>query len=129
VGIGASAGGLDAFKRFLRAIPNELGMAYVLVQHLNPTHESLLPEILARETSLPVHEITDDIKLAPDHIYIIPENKILTTSDGVLKLSPRDLAKHPNMPIDVFFASLAEVHNTFAVGIVLSGTGTDVPWA
>ncbi|MPR33604.1 chemotaxis protein CheB [Salmonirosea aquatica] len=125
VGIGASAGGLDAFKRFLRALPVDLGMAYVLVQHLNPDHESLLPEILAKETSLPVHEITDDIRLAPDHVYIIPENKILTATDGVLKLSPLDRAKRPNMPIDVFFASLAEVHSTFAVGVVLSGTGSD----
>ncbi len=125
VGVGASAGGLDAFKRLLRAIPTDLGMAYVLVQHLNPSHESLLPEILTKETTLPVHEITDDIHLAPNHIYIIPENKILTTTDGVLKLSPRDLEKRPNMPIDVFFTSLAEVHNTLAVGIVLSGTGSD----
>ncbi len=125
VGVGASAGGLDAFKRFLGAIPEDLGMAYVLVQHLNPSHESLLPEILAKETKLPVHEITDDIHLAPDHVYIIPENKILTTIDGVLKLTPRDEAVRPNMPINVFFASLAEVHNTFAVGVVLSGTGSD----
>lgn len=125
VGIGASAGGLDAFRRLLRAIPADLGMAYVLVQHLDPTHESLLPEILTKETSLPVHEITDDIHLTPDHIYIIPENKILTATDGVLKLGPRDLAKRPNMPIDVFFTSLAEVHNTLAVGVVLSGTGSD----
>ena len=116
VGVGASAGGLDAFKRFLGALPDNLGMAYVLVQHLNPTHESILPEILAKETSLPVHEITDDIKLVPDHIYIIPENKILTATDGVLNLSPRDLEKLPNLPIDVFFTSLAEVHSTFAVG-------------
>ena len=125
VGIGASAGGLDAFKRLLRAIPGDLGMAYVLVQHLNPSHESLLPEILAKETSLPVHEITDEIQLVPDHIYIIPPNKTLTAIDGVLKLSPRDLSLRPNMPIDIFFTSLAEVHTTFAVGIVLSGSGSD----
>ena len=72
-------------------------MAYVLVQHLDPTHETLLPEILTKETSLPGHEITDDIHLTPDHIYIIPENKILTATDGVLKLGPRDLAKRPNI--------------------------------
>ena len=83
VGIGASAGGLDAFKRLLTAIPEDSGMAYVLVQHLDPSHESILPEILQRVTKIPVIEITDDIPLAPDHIYIIPANKMLTSTDGV----------------------------------------------
>ncbi len=124
VGIGASAGGLDAFKRLLKAIPEDSGMAYVLVQHLDPTHESILPEILQRVTKIPVMEITDDIPLAPDHIYIIPSNKILTSTDGVLQLTPRD-KKSINLSIDVFFTSLANVHKEFAVGIVLSGTGSD----
>ena len=124
VGIGASAGGLDAFKRLLKAIPDNSGMAYVLVQHLDPSHESILPEILSRVTNIPVHEITDDIELAPDHIYIIPSNKILISTDGVLKLATRD-KKILNLSIDVFFTSLAEVHQSFAVGVVLSGTGSD----
>ncbi len=123
VGIGASAGGLDAFKRLLKAIPENSGMAYVLVQHLDPSHESILPEILQRVTKIPVIEITDDIPLAPDHIYIIPSNKILTSTDGVLKLSERE--KKFNLSIDVFFTSLAEVHKEFAVGVILSGTGSD----
>ncbi len=125
VGIGASAGGLDAFKRLLKVIPEDSGMAYVLVQHLDPSHESILPELLSRTTNIPVHEITDDIHLAPNHIYIIPANKMLTSTDGVLKLNPRDLKNPKNLPIDVFFTSLAEVHTSFAVGVVLSGTGTD----
>jgi two-component system CheB/CheR fusion protein len=124
VGIGASAGGLDAFKRFLRAIPADSGMAYVLVQHLDPKHPSILPEILSKVTDIPVNKITDDIHLAPDHIYVIPENKTLTSVDGVLKLTPRSKIA-PNLPIDVFFTSLAEVHLSFAVGVVLSGTGKD----
>jgi len=123
VGIGASAGGLAAFKRLLAAIPESSGMAYVLVQHLDPTHESILPEILQRSTKIPVHEITDDIHLAPDHIYIIPSNKILTSTDGVLQLAPRD--QKINLSIDIFFTSLADVHKEFAVGVVLSGTGSD----
>jgi two-component system CheB/CheR fusion protein len=123
VGIGASAGGLDAFKRLLTAIPENSGMAYVLVQHLDPNHESILPEILQRVTKIPVHEITDDIHLAPDHIYIIPSNKMLTSTDGVLQLSPRE--KKINLSIDIFFTSLADVHKEFAVGVVLSGTGSD----
>ncbi|MEO9257916.1 MAG: chemotaxis protein CheB, partial [Crocinitomicaceae bacterium] len=124
VGVGASAGGLDAFKKLLKAIPEDSGMAYVLVQHLDPTHESLLPEILSRVTKIPVREITDDIKLAPNYIYIIPSNKILTSTDGVLKLTPRN-KKILNLSIDIFFTSLAEVHKEFAVGVLLSGTGSD----
>jgi len=123
IGIGASAGGLDAFKSLLKAIPEDSGMAYVLVQHLDPTHESILPEILQRITKIPVLEITDDIPLAPNHIYVIPSNKMLLSTDGILKLSNRE--KKINLSIDVFFTSLAEVHKEFAVGVVLSGTGTD----
>ena len=123
VGIGASAGGLDAFKLLLGAVSKNSGMAYVLVQHLDPTHESVLPEILQRSTSIPVLEITDDIHLAPDHIYIIPSNKMLTSTDGILKLSDRE--KKINYSVDVFFKSLADVHKELAIGVVLSGLGTD----
>jgi len=124
VGVGASAGGLNAFKKFLQRIPKKSGMAYVLVQHLAPAYESLLPEILTRETEVPVHEITDDINLLADNIYIIPENKILTVYDGKLKLDPRETSGK-NMAIDIFFNSLAEVHKGFSRGVVLSGTGFD----
>ncbi len=124
VGIGASAGGLDAFKRLLAAIPEISGMAYVLVQHLDPSHESILPEILQRITKIPVHEITEDIHFEPDHIYIIPSNKILTSTDGVLQLTPR-ITNIVNLSIDILFTTLAHVHKEFAVGVVLSGTGSD----
>lgn len=127
VGIGASAGGLDAFKKLLRAIPENSGMAYVLVQHLDPTHESLLPDLLQKVTPIPVLEITDDIKVQPDHIYIIPSNKMLLANDGVLQLSPRpEKGKNQRkLPIDLFFNSLAEVHQSYAIGVVLSGTASD----
>lgn len=72
VGIGASAGGLDAFKRLLKVIPEDSGMAYILVQHLDPAHESILPDLLQRVTKIPVQEITNNIQVMPDHIYIIP---------------------------------------------------------
>jgi len=124
VGIGASAGGLDAFKRLLETIPENSGMAYVLVQHLHPSHESMLPDILQRITKIPVNEITDDIHLAPNFIYTIPSAKILTATDGVLCLQPRVNFK-TNLIIDIFFKSLAEVHKELAVGVVLSGTGND----
>ena len=124
VGVGASAGGLDAFKKLLKHIPEKSGMAYVLVQHLDPKYESMLPEILQRVTKIPVFEITDDIKLAPDNIYIMPSANILTAEDGVLCLQPREKFK-PNLPINIFFQSLAEVHKKYAYGVVLSGTGGD----
>lgn len=127
VGIGASAGGLDAFKRLLKAIPEESGMAFVLVQHLDPKHTSLLPELLQKVTNVPVSEITDDIKVLPNHIYILPSNKIMLATDGVLKLAPRPEANQNvrNLPIDLFFTSLAEVHQSHSIGVVLSGTGSD----
>jgi len=117
VGIGASAGGLEAFKKLLNAIPEKSGMAYILVQHLSPDHESSLPEILQRETKIPVHEISNNIEVKPDNIYIIPSNKVLTATDGVLNLSPRP-DDHKNMPIDVFFTSLADVHQGHSIGII-----------
>ncbi len=127
VGIGASAGGLDAFKKLIKAIPQDSGMAYVLVQHLDPNHESLLPEILQKVTPIPVLEITDDIKVQPDHIYVIPSNKMMVATDGVLLLAPRPAKSNTerNLPIDLFFTSLAEVHQAHAIGVVLSGTASD----
>ena len=125
VGIGASAGGLDAFKRLLKAIPEDSGMAYILVQHLDPAHESILADLLQRVTKIPVQEITDNVQVMPDHIYIIPSNKLLTATDGVLQLSARLPKNQRNLPIDVFFASLAEVHQSHAIGVVLSGTASD----
>ncbi|MBP1225479.1 CheR family methyltransferase [Flavobacterium sp. 1355] len=125
VGIGASAGGLDAFKKILKAIPEDSGMAYIIVQHLSPDHPSNLPEILSQSTKIPVHEIINDINLAPNHIYIIPENNNLVTEDGVLKLHARTRGEKKNNCIDIFFESLAHVYKSFAVGVILSGTAFD----
>ncbi|WP_264538011.1 CheR family methyltransferase [Flavobacterium sp. N1736] len=124
VGIGASAGGLEAFTQFIDAIPDNSEMAYVIVQHLHPMHDSMLTELLSRVAKIPINEITDDIHLAPNHIYVIPENKMLTSFDGVLKLSPR-LKDTKNQAIDIFFNSLAEVHLDLAYGVLLSGNGSD----
>ncbi len=125
VGVGASAGGLDAFKRLVKAIPEKSGVAYILVQHLEPSHESMLVDILQKITRIPVQEITNNVRVEPDHLYVIPSNRLLTANDGRLELSPRPPKKEKNMPIDVFFASLAEVHQGQAIGVVLSGTATD----
>ncbi|MGZ3846872.1 MAG: CheR family methyltransferase, partial [Flavisolibacter sp.] len=124
VGVGASAGGLEAFKELIKAIPTNSGMAYIFIQHLAPHHESLLTEILQKFTTIPVVEISNNLKVLPNHVYIIPANKLVTANDGVLQLEPR-IEKEKLNVIDVFFSSLAEVHQDHAIGIILSGTGSD----
>lgn len=125
VGIGASAGGLDAFKKLISAISADSGMAYVLVQHLSPDHPSSLTEILSQYSQIPVHEIISNINLAPNNIYVIPENNLLIAEAGTLKLKHRTRGERRNNTIDIFFESLADVHRTFAIGVILSGTGFD----
>jgi two-component system CheB/CheR fusion protein len=125
VGVGASAGGLDAFKQLIKAIPKNSGMAFILVQHLDPNHESILVDLLKKDSLIPIQEVTDNVHVEPDNIYVIPSNKILTANDGVLRLNDRVSKIHKSMSIDIFFTSLAEVHQSQAIGVVLSGTGTD----
>src|SRR5881296_1347714 len=105
VGIGASAGGLEAMTQLLKHLPPRTGMAFVLVQHLDPTHESALTSLLSRLTEMPVAEAKNNMPLRPDHVYVIPPNKLMGVSDGRLKLSPRKEADS-HLPIDVFFQSL-----------------------
>ncbi len=125
VAIGASAGGLDAIKTFVKTIPASSGMCYVYVPHLNPAHESSLQEILSRDAAIPVEQVTDEVHLQPDKIYIIPSDKMMTAYDGRLKLEPRSTATKNIKIIDLFFSSVGVVHQSFAVGIILSGTLND----
>ncbi|MDB4902349.1 MAG: chemotaxis protein CheR [Mucilaginibacter sp.] len=125
VGIGASAGGLDAVKSFLQALPAKSGMAYVFIQHLSPEHESILPEILQRVAPFPVQQITDNLHIEPDHLYIIPQNKMVTVIDGSLMLAPLDKKNKKGNTVDLFFSSLGMVYQSFAVGVVLSGALND----
>ncbi|MGA8763734.1 MAG: chemotaxis protein CheB [Candidatus Sulfotelmatobacter sp.] len=125
VGIGASAGGLEAFSELLHNLPEKTGMAFVLVQHLDPKHESGLPEILARTTRLPVMEATNGCAVQPDHVYVIPPNTNMLIHDGVLQLGARQMVHGQHMPIDNFFRSLAERIGQRAIGVVLSGTASD----
>lgn len=125
VGIGASTGGLDALKNLIKAIPSNSGMPYVIIQHLSPDHPGNLTEVLSQHTEIPVHEIINDINLAPDRIYIIPENNNLIAQDGVLKLHQRTRNERTTGSIDIFFESLAEVYQSYAIGVILSGTGFD----
>jgi two-component system CheB/CheR fusion protein len=124
VGIGASAGGLEAFSQLLRALPVDTGMAFVLLQHLDPQHESQLSEILSRTTAMPVSTVTDRLRAEPDHVYVIPSNADMTIRGGTFMLSPRNTIDR-HTPIDHFFRSLAQEQEERAVGAVLSGTGSD----
>lgn len=125
VGIGASAGGLEAVTALLKELPTNTGMAYVLVQHLAPKHESMLTELLSRTTSMPVVEIKDGMVLEPDHFYVIPPNANLGLLHGVLHLMPRDDVKGQHLPIDFFLRSLAKEQSSRAIGIILSGSASD----
>jgi len=125
VGVGASAGGLEAYRHMLQALPRDAGAALVLVQHLDPTHTSLLSEILARSTSMPVREVQGELAVEPNHIYVIPPGRTMVIAGGVLRLLPREQTRSPHRPIDVFLRSLAESQRHLAVGVILSGTGND----
>lgn len=125
VGMGASAGGLEAFQTFLGAAPADAGLAYVLVQHLDPNHESMLAELLARRTAMPVRQITDNMVIEPNCVYLIPPNASLTIEQARLRLSGFAEPRGFRRPIDVFFRSLAADQGQNAACIVLSGTGAD----
>src|SRR5439155_1851192 len=100
VGIGASAGGLEAFTHFLKHLPADTGMGFVLVQHLDPDHASALTQLLTRATSIPVSEVTNNLRVEPNHIYVIPPNTDLTIAQGVLNLQPRQAGRAPHHSID-----------------------------
>ncbi len=125
VGIGASAGGLEAILELLDHLPENPGFALVLVQHLDPRHKSLLRELLSRRTKLSVREITDGARVEIDHLYIIPPNRNLRIDHGRLVLGPRTLHRGQHMPVDVFLRSLAEEARSRAVAVILSGANTD----
>lgn len=123
VGIGASAGGLEAFEQFFRHMPPDSGMAFVIVQHLDPARHSGVPEILARFTTMPIREATGGLKVKPNSIYLIPPNKSMSVRNGALYLEEQPPGLR--LPIDFFFRSLAVDRGTEAIAIILSGTGTD----
>src|SRR5438552_18081613 len=125
VGVGASAGGLEAFTQLLRALGPGTGMAYVLVQHLDPSHESALTELLAKATEMPVRQVTDATPVEPNHVYVIPPNVDMIISQGILRLTARTETRGYHMPIDRFLRSLAEDQGSNAIGVILSGTASD----
>jgi two-component system CheB/CheR fusion protein len=125
VGVAASAGGLDAFTELLGGLPADPGMAFLFVQHLEPHRKSQLPEILSRVTPMAVLQAVEGIKVEPDHVYIIPPDANITLADGHITLTPRPADRGQNMPADHLFRSLAAIQKDRAIGVILSGGGTD----
>jgi two-component system, chemotaxis family, CheB/CheR fusion protein len=125
VGLGASAGGLEALQQFLANVPPASGLAYIVVQHLDPTHKAMLTELLQRSTAMPVHEATGSMRVIPDAVYVIPPSTELTLVGGRLHLAEPTQPRGRRLPIDVLFSSLARDQGERAIGVVLSGMGSD----
>jgi two-component system CheB/CheR fusion protein len=125
VGIGASAGGIPALQAFFENLPADAGMAFVVVTHMNPDRETLLPEILGRFTPFPVVAAQHNAKVAPDHVYVMPSSAVMTIEDGRLQLAEVDRSRRERKPVDLFLAALAKDQGEYAVAIVLSGGDGD----
>jgi two-component system, chemotaxis family, CheB/CheR fusion protein len=123
--IGASAGGIEASTELIGRLPVNTGMAFVLIHHLDPTHRSMISELLSKKTRMPVCEVQDGMKVEPDHVYVIPPDATMSISDHTFGLQPRVATRGLHMPIDQFMRSLAEAQGNCAVGVILSGTGSD----
>ncbi|MBU4317733.1 MAG: PAS domain-containing protein [Proteobacteria bacterium] len=125
VGIGASAGGLEALEQFLGNVPEGSGMAFVIVQHLDPTRKGMMPELLSRATRMKVSQVRDRMKVQPDCVYVIPPNKDMSILNGVLHLFTPKEPRGLRLAIDFFFRSLADDMKERSIGVILSGMGTD----
>jgi len=125
VGIGASAGGLEALEQFLGNVPDNCGMAFVVIQHLDPTQKGLLPELLQRVTKMEVFQVEDRMVVNPGFVYVIPPNTSMSILNGRLHLAPPIESRGLRLPVDVFFRSLADDSRENAVGVILSGMGSD----
>ncbi len=125
VGIGASAGGVDALSALFEALPGDTGLAYIVVLHLDPKHASFLTEILATNARMPVTPAQDGLAVEANHVYVITPNTTLTVSDGQMRVRPRSDETRLHLPVDALFASLAEALDSRSIGVLLSGTGSD----
>jgi chemotaxis methyl-accepting protein methylase/nitrogen-specific signal transduction histidine kinase len=125
IGIGASAGGLEALEQFLHAVPDSSGMAFIIVQHLDPDYKGFMPELLQRITTMEVHQVTDNMEVRPGCVYIIPPNRDMSLLHGILHLLEPVKPRGMRLPIDFFFRSLAEDLQGKSVGVILSGMGSD----
>ena len=122
VGIGASAGGIAALRHFFSRVSADSGLAFVVILHLSPQHESNLAAVLQTHTKIPVTQVNETVRVQPDHVYVIPPNKYLVIEDGNIKLTEPERVRGGHSSIDLFFRTLADAYGKDAVGIVLSGT-------
>jgi len=123
--VGASAGGIEAFSELMRNLPNDTGMAFVIIQHLDPKHQSILTELLSKDTEMPVVEVATGMRVQANHVYVIPPNASMSIEDHTLQLSARGETRAVHMSIDQFMRSLAQSQGNRAIGVILSGAGTD----
>lgn len=124
-GIGASAGGIQAFQQFFQHIPAKTGIAYVVILHLSPDHDSKLAEVLRPVSKMPIMQVTERVKVEPDHIYVVPPNQHLTMDDGHILVSPNLQVEERRAPVDIFFRTLADEHGPRAIAVILSGSGAN----
>ena len=125
VGIGASAGGLEAFEQFFARVPQSSGLAYIVVQHLDPTQKAMLAQLLQRVTTLSVREAGEQMRVEANHVYVIPPNAELSLVQGLLHLTRPTEPRGMRLPVNVLFSSLARDQGASAIGVVLSGMGSD----
>ncbi|PYS67108.1 MAG: histidine kinase, partial [Acidobacteria bacterium] len=125
VGLGASAGGIQALKEFFAHVPKDSGIAYVVILHMSPEHESKLAEVLQVSASIPVIQVRQGAAVKPDHVYVIPPNQNLAMTDRHLSLTNMIAAQERRSPVDLFFRTLAETNDSRAVSVILSGTGAN----
>ena len=125
VGLGASAGGLDSLEKFFKKMPPDNGLAFVVVQHLSPDYKSMMVELLSKHTRMKVQHAVNGSLIKPDTVYLIPPKKQLTIEEGKLFLVEQATVSGINLPIDIFFRSLARDQESQAIAVILSGTGTD----
>jgi two-component system, chemotaxis family, CheB/CheR fusion protein len=125
VGIGASAGGIKALKQFFERMPSHSGMAFVVIVHLSQEHESGLANILQASTSMPVTQVSETVKIEPNHVYVIPPSSHLVVVDGAIQLTEPERIRRQRLPIDLFLRTLAQAHGRNGVALILSGTGSD----
>ena len=125
VGIGASAGGLEALEQFFSNVPENNGLAFVIIQHLDPSHAGIMPELLQRITTMKVSQVTDNLEVQPNQVFVIPPNKSMSILNGTLHLFEPTEMRGLRLPIDIFFRSLADDQQERSIGIILSGMGSD----
>src|SRR4051812_44061675 len=125
VGIGASAGGIQALQEFFKHVSATSDMAYVVILHLSPDHDSKLAEVLRHTAHIPVQQVSEKTKVEPNHVYVVPPNKHLTMSEGFIIVSPNMDEQDRRAPVDIFFRTLATSHGAQSICVVLSGTGAN----